>query len=82
MQRRESNQLYQRLVELIPVQSPDLLDFWQAAADAAAEEKPARSFDTVREQYLVLVACRDEEHQVELLQRFQGEGLPCKALLS
>jgi hypothetical protein len=75
-------QLYQRLVELTPVQSPELLDFWQAAADAAAEEKPARSFDTVREQYLVLVTCRDEEHQVELLQRFQEEGLPCKALLS
>jgi hypothetical protein len=75
-------QLYQRLLELTPVQSPELMDFWQAAADAAAEEKPTRSFDTVREQYLVLVTCRDEEHQVALLQRFQGEGLPCKALLS
>jgi hypothetical protein len=64
------------------VQSPELLDFWQAAADAAAEEKPAGRIDAVREQYLVLVTCRDEEHQVELLQRFQDEGLPCKGLLS
>ena len=71
-------QLYQRLVELTPMQSPELLDFWQAAADAAAEEKPARSFDRVREQYLVLVTCRDEEHQVELLQRFQGRDWPAR----
>jgi hypothetical protein len=75
-------QLYQRLLELTPVQSPELLDFWQGAAEAAAEEKPARRIDVVREQYLLLVTCRDDEHHVELLQRFQGEGLPCKALLS
>jgi hypothetical protein len=33
-------------------------------------------------QYMVLVMCRDERQQVELLERFQGEGLDCKALLS
>jgi hypothetical protein len=33
-------------------------------------------------QYLVLVTCRDERHQVELLERFGREGLACKALLS
>lgn len=32
--------------------------------------------------YMVLVMCRDERQQVELLERFQGEGLDCKALLS
>jgi hypothetical protein len=36
----------------------------------------------VPEQYLVVITCRDEKQQVELLQRFQGEGLACKALLS
>jgi hypothetical protein len=30
----------------------------------------------------VLVTCRDERQQVELLERFQAEGLECKALLS
>jgi len=75
-------QLHQRLLELTPVPSPDLQLAWQAAAEAAAEARPAREIDAVPEQYLVLITCRDEKHQVELLQRFQGEGLPCKALLS
>jgi hypothetical protein len=30
----------------------------------------------------LLITSRDEKHQVELLQRFQAEGVPCKALLS
>jgi hypothetical protein len=30
----------------------------------------------------VLVECRDEKQQVELLTRFRGEGLTCKAVLS
>ena len=34
------------------------------------------------EQYLVLVKCRDEKQQVELLERLGGEGLECMALLS
>jgi hypothetical protein len=36
----------------------------------------------IPEQYLVLVTCRDEKQQVELLARFQAEGLECRALLS
>jgi hypothetical protein len=34
------------------------------------------------EQWLVLLTCRDEKHQGELLERFLAEGLPCRALLS
>jgi hypothetical protein len=30
----------------------------------------------------VLITCRDEKQQVELIGRFQTEGLPCKALLA
>jgi len=75
-------QLHQRLLELTPVPSPDLQLAWQAAAEAAAEARPAREIDAVAEQYLVLITCRDEKHQVELLERFQRDGLPCKALLS
>jgi hypothetical protein len=33
------------------------------------------------EQFMVLITCRDEKHQVELLGRFQREGLECKALV-
>jgi hypothetical protein len=32
--------------------------------------------------FFVLVSCRDEKQQVELLERFRREGLECKALLS
>ena len=42
----------------------------------------AAGFDVVPEQFLVLSTCRDEQHQVELLARFQRQGLPCKAVLS
>jgi len=75
-------QLHQRLLELTPVASPDLQFAWQATAAAAAKAKLPRHLDAVPEQYLLLITCRDEKHQVELLERFQGEGLPCKALLS
>jgi len=74
-------QLHQRLLELTPTPSPDLEAAWQAA-EAAILAKPAREIDAVPEQYLLLLTCRDEQHQVELLERFQNEGLPCKALLS
>jgi hypothetical protein len=33
------------------------------------------------EQYFVLIECRNEEQQVELLKRFLLEGLKCRALL-
>ena len=33
-------------------------------------------------QYLVLVECADEAAQLALLERFQGEGLECRALVS
>jgi hypothetical protein len=33
-------------------------------------------------QFPVLLTCRDEKKQVELIARFQAEGLDCKALLS
>ena len=57
----------------------------QAAIDSALQEEPTKkSADPIEldAQYLVLVTCRDEAQQVELLQRFQREGLECKALLS
>jgi hypothetical protein len=37
---------------------------------------------TLREQWYVLVTCRDEQQQVELFGRLTGEGLECRALLS
>jgi hypothetical protein len=75
-------QLRDRLTELTPTDSAELQAAWEAAAREVLEPKPPRSLGDVPEQFLVLITCRDERQQVELLQRFAGEGLQCKALLS
>ena len=79
-------QLRDRLLELTPAESEELRAAWEAAARATLEEGPLpaeRPGPTdIPAQYLVLVTCRDERQQVELLERFQAEGLECKALLS
>jgi hypothetical protein len=76
-------QIHQRLLELTPISSPELQDAWQAAAAATLEKKTSlRDIKSCPEQFMVLINCRDEEHQVELLGRFQEEGLDCRALLS
>jgi hypothetical protein len=72
------------LAQLAAVTEADaevLNDFWKKLA---AVPKPASVADaeTLREQYLILVECRNEAEQVALLQRFETEGLKCKALLS
>jgi len=79
----QQEQLHDRLRELTPTETPELQALWQSAAEAAvAEEKADRGLAGIAEQWLVLITCRDEQHQVDLLRRFKEEGLPCKALLS
>ncbi len=77
-------QLRQRLLEITPVTSPELEALWRAEADALLQtphhEPPPAQLPV--EQYMILVTCRDEKEQIQLLGRFQGEGLSCKALLS
>lgn len=46
--------------------------------DARKRKQP----DDLPGQFLVLVECESEEEQTELLERFQAEGLKCRALLS
>jgi hypothetical protein len=78
-------QLRNRLLELAPAESDDLRAAWEAAAHSCLERPPRPErpgYTHVPEQYLILVTCRDEPHQVELLGRFQAQGLECRALLS
>jgi hypothetical protein len=78
-------QLHERLVELTPTDSEDLRAVWEAAARACLEGPPGRErseVGTVSEQWYVLVTCRDEKQQVEVLGRLSGEGLECRALLA
>jgi hypothetical protein len=78
-------QLRDRLLELTPVSDADLQAAWEAAANPAlagltADVRPG--IVDVPEQWLVLVTCRDEKQQVELLERFRSQGVECRALVS
>jgi hypothetical protein len=78
-------QLRQRLLELTPAVSPELQAAWDAAASGLLplpEEAKGAGVETIPEQWLVLITCRSEKHQIELLERLQSEGLECRALLS
>jgi hypothetical protein len=75
-------------MELAPDVPDELAAAWEASArtaqDLANGTGPA-SLDPAREipdQYLILITCRNETHQAELLGRLHGEGVECKALLS
>jgi hypothetical protein len=53
---------------------------------AADSNKPESTVDEphegIAEQWLVLVTCESEQQQIELLERFEMEGLLCKPLIS
>jgi hypothetical protein len=78
------HQLHQRLLEVTPAASPELEAAWRAAAEACLAAPALRegAVSPGPAQYLILVTCCDERHQVKLLTRFQDEGLDCRALLS
>jgi hypothetical protein len=70
------------LVAATPTDSEVLEAFWKSLApelEAPGEEPPIS--EESEPQFLVLITCRDEAHQVKLLTRFESEGLECKALL-
>jgi hypothetical protein len=78
-------QLHDRLLELVPPVSPELQAVWETAADrilAPSSEHEKAVVTAIPEQFLVLVKCRDEKQQIELLRRFQSEGMECRALVS
>jgi hypothetical protein len=81
------NQIHDRLMNLTPSPSPDLESLWKeanATIDSAVSEKPKKDQSRrpiLEEQFMVLIPCRDEKEQVELLERFQREGLACRAVV-
>ena len=77
-------QIHRRLLEITPTDFEELKAAWQATAEShlAAMSAPPASAAACPAQFLILVTCRDEKHQVELLHRLGGEGLECRALLS
>jgi len=80
--------LHDRLMELAPTPPPELLAAWQAEAEAAmtkfarpnGKSEGGKALE-LSEQFMIIITCRDEKQQVELLGRFQDPGLECKALV-
>jgi hypothetical protein len=77
-------QIHRRLLEITPTDSQELAAAWQATLERhlAALSAPPPGPAVCPVQFLVLVTCRDERQQVELLERLGAEGLECKALIS
>jgi hypothetical protein len=48
----------------------------------AADDAQAAGVDQIGIQHLIIVHCRDEMHQAELLGRFEEDGIECRALIS
>jgi len=65
---------------------PNCAHCGEAAANpelaALTAEAPRPGIVDVPEQWLVLVTCRDEKQQVELLEGFRREGVECRALVA
>ena len=78
-------QIHRRLLELTPTPSEELQAAWRTAAEAslvAAAAPAPPPLQRIPAQFRILITCRDEWQQVDLLKRFAAEGLDCKALLS
>ena len=72
------------LREQVEAKSGALKSLLQTLLEASARTKRATA-QVARgdaEQFFVMVTCDDEQHQRELLERFQNEGLTCEAKLS
>ena len=80
----QQEQLRERLAQLAPPVPPELEEAWRAAAEACLEPPKGKRWggEALEAQWYVLVTCRDERQQVELLGRFKVEGLTCKAVLA
>ncbi len=75
-------QIHERLMATTPTDELELRNLWQATAQAVLEKSERPAPAAIPEQFMVLIRCRDEKEQVELLERFQREGMACKALVS
>ena len=66
--------------------SEELAALWRSLGDGASAAELEALADqgepALAEQFLILVTCRSEREQAELLERFTAEGIPCKPLTS
>lgn len=68
------------LRETVEKDSPAIKSLWEVLAEASAQTKQSLAEDAAPpEQFLIIIDCESEEEQLELLRRFQQEGLRCHA---
>ncbi len=74
------------LRETVEADSAAVKSLWQALEEASQATRRsldhAQDRDLPPEQFFVLVECADEAEQLELLKRFEAEGLKCQAKLA
>jgi hypothetical protein len=76
--------LHERLKEVAPTPPPELLAAWQSEAEKAMNKFTRPDADKaleIKEQFLVLITCRDEGSPGGAAGTVQGEGVECKALV-
>jgi hypothetical protein len=71
-----------RLLELAPAVPDELRAAWEKTACAAIDRSTRPLPAELAAQFLIVVTCRHERQQVELLDRLQSEGLACRAFMS
>lgn len=79
-----NSEAVEELRRLTATVSPALAELWHTLAqgEQATQEALQATQQRPSAQYLILIECRDEPHQVELLGQLQAQGIACKALLS
>lgn len=75
-------ELLAQLTAITQADAQVLNDFWQSLSPREESQEEPSIDKALPEQFLILVECRDEAHQTELLQTFDAAGLRCKPLLS
>jgi hypothetical protein len=73
-------QLHARMLELTPTDSAELEALWRAAAEAWLQQEATPELGVGQAQFLILISCRDEQQQLEPLERLGRDGLECRAL--
>jgi hypothetical protein len=84
------HQVLDQLRQITHTASDALSNLWESIdqSRASVEESLAEAHSRsprpqgVPEQFLILIECADEPTQLAFLQRFQAEGLTCRALMS
>jgi hypothetical protein len=75
-------EIHDRLRDITPVDDTELKAFWESAALNVLAPEPPDRIKEIADQFLIVLTCRDEKEQAELLGRFIVEGLKCKALVA